>query len=45
MDAEMLSVIPRAVSSAANSGHDQRESGTLGGELAGQCLGLGDLHG
>ncbi|WP_327112829.1 hypothetical protein OG206_05660 [Streptomyces sp. NBC_01341] len=27
MDAEMVSEIPRAVSSAASSGHDQRDSG------------------
>lgn len=28
VDAETVSVIPRAVISAANSGHDQRDSGT-----------------
>ncbi|MDQ0842496.1 hypothetical protein QFZ68_002176 [Streptomyces sp. V1I6] len=28
VDAETVSVIPRAVSSAASSGHDQRASGT-----------------
>lgn len=44
VDADMNGVMPRRAASRASSGHDQRESGTLGRQPASRRLDLGGLQ-